>query len=381
MERPAWQTWISGQAVLSHATGVSARVIIGYAAITMGAGPTELGLVAASFAIPSLVGAYPLGRFADIAGGARAILIGTLINLGGLIGSFWADSLLLLLACCCALGVGHVACLIGQQTLVAHRVADAHADSAFGNLTAASSVGQLVGPLVAAASLSAANGIEAGIRIGLASSIVMTILATGLSLLLLRDHRRGDRTGATDERDQRTPPWAVLWRSLLVSGIVLAAVDLMYTFMPLWGEEHGYSPAIVGALLSTRAVASIVSRIGLGRLTARFGRKLVLTVPLLAGGIAFAALPWLPVWGAVAVMLVIGIALGVPQPLTVTWLITGITRSARGRLLGWRLTSNRFAQSTLPVVVGVASADAGSTAVFSAIAILLAASALVSATS
>lgn len=371
-----WGASVSAQAVLSHATTVSGRVVLGYAAISIGAGPAEIGLVAAAFAAPALFAAYPLGRIADRLGGASIILLGTLLNVVGLTLAIWQRTFLALLLCCCVVGIAHVACLIGQQTFVAHRATDERSDAAFGTLTASSSLGQLIGPLVATTAYEFGGGVTAG----LVASAALGSLAAVSAVLLPRGGpappQRAPEDAPRISRDRST-----LWRSLLVSGIVLAAVDLLYAFLPLWGIENGLSAVLVGVLLSLRAVAGIASRLGLGRLTERFGRKRVLVSAVAAGGLAFLLLPWVPLPVACALMVIIGVALGVPQPLTVTWLLIGVARESRGRLLGWRLTANRFAQSTIPLAVGAATGGAGADAVFVAVGALLGVGAVVSATS
>jgi hypothetical protein len=47
-----------------------------------------------------------------------------------------------------AIGLGHICALVGQQGFVARAAATGRREAAFGTLTAASSLGQLVGPIV-----------------------------------------------------------------------------------------------------------------------------------------------------------------------------------------------------------------------------------------
>ena len=47
----------------------------------------------------------------------------------------------------------------------------------------------------------------------------------------------------------------------------------MYAFVPVWATEQNISATAVGLLLALRAAVSVLRRLGLMRLIARFGRK------------------------------------------------------------------------------------------------------------
>ena len=62
--------------------------------------------------------------------------------------------------------------------------------------------------------------------------------------------------------------------------------------MPVWATEQGVGATTDGVLLALRAAVSVVSRVGLARLVARFGRRTLIIVAVLAGASALAALPF-----------------------------------------------------------------------------------------
>ena len=175
----------------------------------------------------------------------------------------------------------------------------------------------------------------------------------------------------------RTPG---LWRALLVSGIVLTAMDMLYAFLPAWAEQNAVSVTAVGWLLALRAAVTVVSRIGLGKLVARLGRQILLLISLTVGAASLIVLPFVGVVGAISVMVGLGIGLGLPQPLTMAWVVARVHPSAHGAALGLRLTSNRVIQITVPVGVSAAAGSMGTDAIFWASAILLAGSIAVVAT-
>ena len=119
VKRPGWQAALSAQAALTQACWVGIRLMTGYRALERGADAFALGVIAASFAVPALVTSMPLGRIADRWGGARLSFVGIGVAFGGAMGVLLMPGLWWLIASSALVGLGHIAIMIGQQTLVA----------------------------------------------------------------------------------------------------------------------------------------------------------------------------------------------------------------------------------------------------------------------
>jgi len=373
------RTALNTQIMLTQASSVGVRLMVSYRALDEGTDPLFLGMLAASFAVPALFTALPAGRLADRVGGSAVTLAGLLIAALGI-----AAMLLLpvkgpLLACSAAVGLGHLLAMVGQQASVAHATAAKGSDNAFGTLAAAASLGQLVGPPAATwvASLTqSGQGPSPDTSAGLVLCLALSVLAMPVYLSM----RHSDRVLARN----RLPNGHVsadmrmlissrgLWRLLAVSGAVLVTVDLMYAFVPLWATEQNVSAAAVGSLLALRAAVSVVSRVGLGPLTRRFGRKPLLIVSIAAAATSLLALPMVGTFGAAVAMIGLGLGLGIPQPLTMSWVVSLTKPSLHGAALGLRMTVNQFAQISLPLGVGAVAAPLGVVGIFWANAALLA---------
>jgi MFS family permease len=371
------QAALGAQAVLTQAGWVGVRLMIGYRAIELGADTFALGVLAASFAAPALVASLPLGRVADRRGGAVLSFVGALLALAGTLGSVLLSDLWTLVGAGAVVGLGHVGVMIGQQSLVAAQSHASSSDSAFGNLTAAASIGQLIGPpavTVAAGAAWLATGAEGP---DAASGLLVAGAFTAAALPMFLVLRRG-RTSSSELTSMaavgsanllRTPG---LWRSLVVSGAVLVTVDLLYAFIPAWATQRGIDVRTVGILLALRAAVSVVSRVGLSRLVARFGRRNLVLVSVLAAAGGLCLLPFGGTTGAVVAMVGLGLGLGIPQPLTMVWVTRLTDPSRHGAVLGLRMSVNRLAQITLPLAIGAVAAPLGASAVFVANAALLA---------
>jgi MFS family permease len=354
--------------------------MVSYRALQEGTDPLFLGMLAASFAVPTLCTALPAGRLADRVGGSAVTLAGLAIAALGISAMLLLPGTGPLLACSAAIGLGHLLAMMGQQASVAHASATKASDNAFGTLAAAASLGQLLGPPAATWVSSMTNAVDAGTKpdtsAGLFLCLALTVLAMPVYLWLhradrvLAKNRLPDGHVAGDMRLMMSSRG--LWRLLAVSGAVLVTVDLMYAFVPMWAIEQNISAAAVGALLALRAAVSVVSRVGLGRLTRRFGRKPLLIVSIAAAALSLLALPMVGTYGAAVAMIGLGLGLGIPQPLTMAWVVSLTKPSLHGAALGLRMTVNQLAQIALPLGVGAVAAPLGVVGIFWANAALLA---------
>jgi MFS family permease len=362
---------LSAQASLSQASSTGFRLMIGYRALASGADPFFLGLLASAFALPAILTALPAGRLTDRIGGSLVATAGMLVSAAGTAGPLAVPGHWMLLVATALVGLGQNLIMIGQQTFVANVSARRGSDSAFGTLTAAASTGQLIGPplVTALASLAIVGGLtHPNTTVGLAVCVVLVLLGVPAHVVIRPIDRALNHARLTRDENParvanllRTPE---MWRSLLVSGAVLVTVDLMYAFVPVWATERGIGATIVGLLLALRAAVSVLSRIGLTRLVARFGRKTLIIASISAAATGLIALPFVSVWGAAGVMIGLGLGLGIPQPLTMSWVTSLTPPESHGATLGMRVTSNRIAQISLPLAVGAFAAPLGVIGIF-----------------
>ncbi|MBM6402143.1 MFS transporter [Phycicoccus sonneratiae] len=330
-----------------------------YRAIELGLGNSLLGLLSACFALAPLILALPSGSVTDRVGervmafaGAVLVLASalTLATLGTSIGGLVAGTVLL--------GLGHLGSVIAEQTWVANRARGGRADSAFGKYTFAASLGQSVGPALLLFFGSGHAIPNTGAIF--ASACVAALLLLLVSLGLKRTVRLSPPPGQAEVGTRQLIRLPGLARALLTSCVVLAAVDITLVYVPALGAERGIAAGTIGVLLAIRGLASMASRIGLGALVARLGRRrLLVTFTLLAASaMALAALP-LSVPLLAICLAVTGFGLGVGQPLTMSWLSDSAPAGARGKAMSLRLVGNRAGQVFLPAIAGTVAASAG----------------------
>ncbi len=376
-----------------HAT----RPMASYRALGLDASVEQLGLLAFGFGALSILIAIPIGRHVDRRG-ARATTIGGIALMGGAAAAHaLVTSIPQLIAAHALLGLGLIFAVVGLQAVVAHAGSSEGADARFGLFGATISLGQMLGPLVAGglAELMIALDLAAeDDRYGTAPTFALAAAlcaAAALASTRLPPHPGGSRSPRAAEPASASASSSLsssssarpegigtvlraphMGKALWASAIVLTATDVLTVYLPAIGAERGWSVAFVSILLAVRAGLSFAVRVGIAPLVRRVGRK-----PLLVGacGIGATALllmaPESPDWTAVVLMAVIGLVLGLGQPVTMAWVSRSAPERLRATALAARLTGNRLGQSVIPVAVGAATAVTGSGAVFVVLAALL----------
>ena len=366
---PGWLARILVALVLTQAAMSLARPVTSYRALALGADERVIGLITASFAVIPLLVAVPLGRVADrrrptamLAGGV-VILIVSYVLLGR------AGSLAGLAVWSALLGLGHLALILAAQSLIAQQSPDSRHDRDFGLMSAAVSLGQLVGPAVGGLVLSAgATGSLAG------ATTRAFLVAAGLGVLALPAcYQVGSGSAGRPRRPGGQPPISAgeivrapgVPAGMFASVAILAAVDILTAYLPVIGERRGIGPAVVGALLSLRAAASILSRLLIPWMVRALGRVRLIAVSAAGSALAVAALP-LPDTAAAlgAALVVAGFFLGIGQPLTMSLIVQAVPDDARGTALAIRLTGNRVGQVATPAAAGLVAGAAGISAAF-----------------
>jgi MFS family permease len=159
-----------------------------------------------------------------------------------------------------------------------------------------------------------------------------------------------------------------------LSIVTVAAQDLVVVYLPILGAERGMSVDVVGALLATRAVASMASRFLFARLNEALGRWQLMVLSTFAGAFAYViiALP-LPLWLMHVAIASAGFALGVSVTGSIATLLALATAEARGTANSLRMLGNRVGQFIIPMMAGLVAAASGTVSIFLALGISLAA--------
>lgn len=370
LESHRWLWMLIFAAVLCQVGSNLARPLISYKVIAMGGDSISIGLISASYALVPVAAALGLGRIADQRGSLRGMVaLGSLLLASGPFVLSFSPSLVLVAIASSLLGMGQLLFTIAGQAALARFMPLERLDAAFGWLTAAFAVGQMVGPLLAGLAMGSSEGVPSGVR--LADANVALVIAGVVSALAV-PFAFGTKITMVSSPKKAVPParpesvsallrYPTVRTNMVASLALLATTDILVAFLPLLGEEKGMPPAIVGVLLATRAAASIASRLLLPALLAHWSRPTLVRASLMGAGATIALLPWLfelP-WTAGTLLAVGGFFLGMGQPITMTLVAQAVPLTSKGAALALRLVGNRVGQVTLSAAAGLLAAPVG----------------------
>ncbi|MDO9442912.1 MAG: MFS transporter [Beijerinckiaceae bacterium] len=353
------------------------RVGTSYRAIELELPVIWIGIIAASFALLPVVFAIPFGRMIDRGHDSRAAQAGSLLMIAGCF-ILWrgADTQWHLLAANVVLGIGHILCMAGHQMITVRCAGPRSRESIFGYYMVALALGQAVGPFLIG--LAAGNARVAPTdKVFFMAMIVVGL--SGLSGFLLRAAPPKPPRSDTD----RALGVMEILRLQGLTSVIFASVmtvttlDLLVVYLPLLGTERHIEASHIGWLLTTRALASMASRLAYVQLFNLMGR-VPLTVTMMSistvGLFLLAApvsLPWM-----YAAVVAVGYGLGIASTLTLSGIVEIAPVAARGTAMSLRLTGNRIGQVALPFTASLLAAATGVSGVFALTAVAVAAAGL-----
>lgn len=360
-------------AVTVQAVGFTVRPVATYQALDLGVPVALLGLLSASYALAPLLLALPVGRAVDRWGPRLPMVLGGVLLLAATASTWLAPTTVVwLTAALCVAGVGHLLSVVGEQTLVT-RLSPERATQGFARYTLASSLGQAAGPL-----LLTLGGISA--RDDAPELVMTTVLATALAAVALVSAALTVSTPAARTSTQVQAGAVALLRgrsfrsAVIVSGIVMACIDVTLVYLPALGRAEGIGAGTIGAVLALRALASTAVRLVLEPVISHLGRRWALGGGLLASSAALAACALAPSTATLFVAAtVMGAGLGVCQPLTMAAVAELAPPDRTGTAMTLRIVANRLGVVVVPTAIGLIAGTAGPAAVLLATSGLLAA--------
>ena len=367
---------------LAQASIYVMRPMITYRALENGATGYQIGLIASIYALVPLVVAVQMGRWVGRIGEVPLLFAGCLsfIVLG--ISFAFLNNIIAIAAATALAGIAHLSNVAASQAMVASRSPHELQDQNFGYFSFSTSMGHTFGPML--------GGIIAGSSGVLPrSSTSAFVFASILAFLALvpfflfksvkevRSQEERDAAGSIKARDVIKRPGIkpAIWTSLAVA----STNDVLVVILPLIGTELGISPVVIGAILSIRSAAAMVSRFSLGRLTKRFGSSTVMNFSIgISAVFLFASVYATTALTLAIVMAIVGFLLGIGQPLTMSIVSKKTPIEERAMAISIRLFGNRLGQFLVPLGAGALAAPFGAGAVFVGLAALIASAGAVS---
>ncbi len=353
------------------------RVTVSYRAIELDLPITWYGAISSGYALLPIFVALPLGRWIDTGRDSQAIWAGSALTLAANLGLWFApNSPWHLLTFTVIGGIGHLFLMAGHQMFVLRCTGAAGRESVLGHYMVALAIGQMIGPLIVGWSAGSAAVAPTAPLFALALALSAVAMVGAFAMPAAKPDPAETRrhTPASVGELMRVRGLVVV---ILASVMTVASMDLFMIYMPLLGAERGIGAWHVGMLLTTRALASIASRLFYAHMIAALGRANLTLATMVCGAVGFAVLaapvPLPAMYFAVACM---GFGLGLSVVLCLSNVVELAPTSARGIAMTMRLTGNRMGQFIFPFFAGLLGAAAGVGAILGVTSVALLASAV-----
>jgi len=328
--------------------------------VQQGAGPSLLGTIMGIAAVASVAVTFPGSWLVNRLGTRTIIIVSSLLcALAFFLFTRKVDAVMatVLLS---MVESGKVLIFLAAQTHIAN-AAKGDSASDFGWYGAAASIGQIGGPIIGGYLLEASGGFST-------PWLVMAILCSAIafSYFILIDQGTIPQVKKTTKSKTGNVLNMESWVAIAASFAVLFAIGARGNFYALFLNSVPYTPTMIGFLLAVRPLAALASRLFMKPYIALLGgndQALAKSLVFLAIGIGIT--PLLPdVWAQVATGILTGIGIGIALPLSMSSVTSSVAIENRSYALGIRLTGNKVAQMTNPLLFGKIGESAGIPAAF-----------------
>lgn len=338
------------------------RILNTLYALELGASPFTVGVLLAMYALFPLVLAVYAGKVADRYGVRLPLLTG-MIGMGlGIFLPFVAPSLPALFAAAAVAGLGFIFVQISMQSLTGVLGSGALRTRNFNIYALAVASTDLIGPVLTGFSIDQLGHVPTYLLL----AIVDAAAVLGLLYLIRRiPSTAREREGAASQRMMDLVKNPGLRRTFIASGVVMTGIDLYQLYLPLHGHAVGLSASVIGLVLGAFAAAAFVVRVMLPLLVRQLGEERTLAYSLFLAAATFLLIPAFSqavVLGAIS--FVLGLGLGLGQPLSTILTYNHSPAGRVGEALGLRIAVNNFTHVAVPVVFGAVGAAVGLSPVF-----------------
>jgi MFS family permease len=333
---------------------------------SLGAPVMEIGILTACYSLTPLFLAVSTGRFIDRIGEKIPIIIGSSGKALSLTIPYLFPSLIALYLSQVLLGGSHFLAFVAIQNGINQSFPYEKRVSAIASFSLFVSSGMMLGPLMGGYS-SEHLGFQNSYL--LYSIITLCVIITGV----LNKSKGNPQVTYNQERNVKEvfmiPGIKV---AFIISMLNLGALDLFYVYFPLYANSIGITPSQIGWILTIQSLASVITRIFIPKLVHRFEKFKVLSIFMFIGAIAFGSLSFINDFVFILVVAtIIGIGLGIVQPLTIMVTVSLAPEERTGEVLSLRIAGNRLSQIVIPLLIAGVTTVTGVSFIFAFNAIFL----------
>jgi MFS transporter, DHA1 family, multidrug resistance protein len=346
-------------------------------ATELGASTIAVGLMVTLKALLPIIIAMPTGQLIDSIGPMKMLQYGSGFLLASLACTVLATDMLMLAFSQVLIGAAIIIMASSFQVLVAQgdRERRNHAIKSYSMwMSAGGMLGPIFGGLIASAFAAPTDGYRAAFIASLLCCLAF------MAVLFWMSRSYPHPSHEVSVREVFSPRGIVTSyrRGISLAGsrpvqfgltatfLVMYIQALYMSFLPLYLSQNGFATFLISVTISVHALAAMLSRVGLDWLMKRYSLEAILLAAGTTAAIGVVLTPLAVVSPAMMIALVgiIGAAVGVNLPVSIMIMVDAVGESERGKLMGLRLLANRFSQVLSPAMFGVMGQLFGLTAAF-----------------
>lgn len=355
--------------VLDHIAFNGSRIAVSLNAISLNATAFTVGSLMAVYALLPAILSVSAGRWIDRIGINKPMLVGS-VGVGvGVVTPFIIPGLIALYVTAVLTGVSFMLINVSAYHAVGEMSLPEDRPVNFSYVALGFSTSSFIAPMMSGIAID---------QLGFRATFLILALFTVLPVIALSAHL----LPPVKPREAHTlaPAGAVFdllrdrnLRHLFIAMAVLTVAWDVYSFaIPIYGSKIGLSASKIGIVMGAFAAATFAVRLAMPFIVNRVRPWTMLTAALLTAAVSYCALPFTQSVGVMmALMFLLGLGLGAPQPMILSLLHESAPIGRAGEALGLRTTMINTSQTVMPLIFGAVGAALGIAPLFWAMAAAL----------
>jgi MFS family permease len=334
-------------------------------ALRAGYSEAAVGVLLALFALTQVFLALPAGNYADRHGLRRPFGLAVIASVAGcLVATAFPVYPVLCVAALLTGGATGTAVIALQRHVGRAAGTPSQLRQVFSWLAIGPAFSNFLGPF------GAGLAIDAG---GFQLAFLLLGLLPIVAWFWVRDMREVPE--ASPSKGKPRPAWDLLRdpmfrRLLLVNWIMSSCWDVHALVVPVLGHERGLSASVIGTILGAFAIAAALVRVGLPAIAARLQEHKVIVLSMACTALIFIAYPYQhTAWGMGVCSVLVGLALGMVQPMVMSMLHQITPDHRHGQAVGLRLMAINASSVSMPILFGGAGTLIGVAGLFWVVAL------------
>jgi MFS family permease len=359
---------IGGQIFL-HACMTGMRLATPLLALRDGHSAFSVGILLALFSLTQVFMAIPAGRYTDRHGLKKPMRLSvTVAAVGAGLSAVWPVFPILCISALLTGGATGLAVITLQRHVGRSARDAAHLKESFSWLAIGPAVSNFLGPMAAGLMIDHAGVAAAdtqGFRAAFALMCALPLLTWFWVRRVPELPLQIPHQDAAKHRIWDLLREPLMRRLLLVNWMLSSCWDVHTFVVPILGHERGFSASVVGFILGAFAVASALIRVVLPVVAKHLEEFRILTCAMVIAALIFAVYPFTQsAWAMGVCSVLLGLTLGVVQPMVMSTLHQITPHHRQGEALGLRIMTVNASSVLMPMLFGAAGAVVGIGPVF-----------------